>query len=164
MAKPNDLKLVYVLKIGYNSIGEGLYEFIFAKNIDKLLEEDTIEELMWDQSPASSKDNALPPTDELIDSIYSLKTLNFDLWCLHEANDRPYMDGVYTIHCLAYEVEKDEEYEYESYETMYDEKNDSPYMVFHFGMTLEQVEDILYSRDIILDNGSFVNSNQITTK
>lgn len=161
MAKPNELKLVYVLKIGYNSLGEGLYEFIFAKNLDALLDQDIIEDLMWDQSPASSKDNALPPTNELVDAVYSLKTLDFDLWCLHEANDRPYMDGVYTIHCLAYEQEKEEDYEYEDYETMFDEKEESPLLVFHFGMTLEQVEDLLYGRDIVLHNGSFVSSEHI---
>lgn len=153
MAKKDDLKLVYVLKIGYNSLGEGLYEFIFTKDIKKIVETDIIEELMWDQSPASSKDNALPPTEELVDEVYSLKTKAFDLWCLHEANDRAYIDGVYTIHCLAYEQEIQQDYEFDDYESMFEDEDseDSPLLVFHFGMTYQDVSELLYARDIILD-------------
>lgn len=153
MAKKDDLKLVYVLKIGYNSLGEGLYEFIFSKNIQKLTETDVIEELRWDQSPASSKDNGIPPTDDLVDEIYSLKTKEFDLWCLHEANDRAYIDGVYTIHCLAYEQEIEEDYEFDDYDSMFDgnEADDNLLLVFHFGMTYQDVSELLYARDIVLN-------------
>jgi GDP-L-fucose synthase len=33
------LKLIFVLKIGYNSKGEGLYEFIFSKDVARICEE-----------------------------------------------------------------------------------------------------------------------------
>jgi hypothetical protein len=61
------LKLIYVLKIGYNSKDEGLYEFIFS------LDETTIdmEGWCWDIVPAC--DNAMPPTEEFINAIFSLK-------------------------------------------------------------------------------------------
>lgn len=152
MSKNDNLKLVYVLKIGNNSKGEGLYEFIFSKDIEILLSQQNIEDWMWDQSPASSPDNALVPDEEFIDKTLELKTKKFDLWCLHEANDRSYMDGVHTIHCLAYEVEKEND-GYSDYESMFEsDKDDQPLLVFHFGMSLKQVEDMLLSRDIIFQN------------
>ena len=59
------LKLIYVLKIGYNSKDEGLYEFIFSlddSNID-------VDGWVWDKVPAC--DNAMPPTAEYIEKIIS---------------------------------------------------------------------------------------------
>jgi hypothetical protein len=158
MSKSDDLKLVYVLKIGYNSMGEGLYEFIFAKDIAPIIAEDNIKDSLWDEVPASSKDNALVPTDDMIDAIYSLKTKEFDLWCLHESNDRSYLDGVYTIHCLAYEQEIQADYEFDDYEAMFDgeEEEDTPILVFHFGMTYQDVSDLLYARDILLEKTSTI--------
>ena len=50
------LKLIYILKIGYNTKDEGLYEFIFSldhTNID-------VEGWCWDLNPAC--DNAIPPS------------------------------------------------------------------------------------------------------
>lgn len=149
MVKPNELKLVYVLKIGKNSKNEGLYEFIFSEDIAKVLE--MAEEWLWDQTPAGAPDNAEVPSPEYCDKVLELKTDKFDLECLHDSNDKSYMDGVNTIHCLAYEVEIEEDYS--SYEDMYNnDDDDSPLLVFHFGMTLEQVEDMLLSRDIIFEN------------
>lgn len=160
MAKPNDLKLVYVLKIGYNSKKEGLYEFIFAKNIDIFFEDDVYEELMWDQAPASSNENALVPDEEIIDETYALTTKEFDLWCLGSEYDGCYMDGVNTIHCLAHEQEKTDDIDFtEDYEDLFggeDTDEDLPLLVFHFGMSLKEVEDKLYERDIRLKNGEFI--------
>lgn len=150
--KPDELKLVYILKIGYNSKNEGLYEFIFSKDIDQIL--DLKEELMWDQKPASAPDNAETPDDEMVDALYELRTDKFDLFCLHESDIHSYMDGVHTIHCLAYEQEKEEDYDYES---LY-ENTDSPLLVFHFGMTFEEVADLLYERDIVLNKNSIKKS------
>lgn len=158
--KPDDLKLVFVLKVGYNTKGEGLYEFIFSKNIENILS--MKEEWEWEKSPASTTGNALPPTENYIDKIYELKTKEFNLECLHESHNHSYMDGVYTIHCLAYEADKEEDYEYDDYENMYEDNNDDlPLLVFHFGMTLNQVENILYQRDIILHDNAFKSYNNI---
>ena len=155
-----ELKLIYVHKIGYNSKKQGLYEFIFSKkptNID-------YEEWGWDVVPAC--DNAETPTDEYIDEIYSLQTDSFNLFCLHEAVDREYMHGYYNIHCLAYEQEGDDIVD--DYEGIFDELGSDPsndddtgIIVFHYGMTLKDVEKTLYERDIILRKDKFIQSKNI---
>lgn len=132
----DDLKLCYVLKIGYKSSGKGLYEFVFSKDPSSI---DT-EACGWEESPANG--NANPPAGKSIDMILSLETKKIDLICLHELNDRAYIDGYYTIHCLAYEnVESD------NHDVLYDE---TPLLVFHYGMKASEVKDLFLSRDIIL--------------
>jgi hypothetical protein len=152
------LKLIYVLKIGYNSKDEGLYEFIFSENPENI----DIEGWMWDMSPAC--DHALPPTGDYINSIVNLKTSTFDLFCLHEAVDRPYMHGYHTIHSLAYEIEKqgEENNGFTQYESIFSkEEEDAPLLVFHYGMTLARVKDLLYARKIILKNNEFVEASSM---
>ncbi len=154
------LKLIYVLKIGYNSKDEGLYEFIFSTNEANI----DMEGWCWDLTPAC--DNALAPTEEYIDEILNLKTSTFDLFCLHEAVDRPYMHGFHTIHALAYEIEKQDENnnglgQYESMFEKKDDEEDEPLLVFHYGMTLARVKDILAARKIILKNKEFVETSSI---
>jgi len=153
------LKLIYVLKIGYNSKNEGLYEFIFSSdetNVD-------IEGWCWDLVPAC--DNALPPTAEYINGIINLKTSSFDLFCLHEAVDRPYMHGYHTIHALAYEIEKQDGNNngFDQYESMFgkEQDEDETLLVFHYGMTLARVKDLLYARKIVLRDKEFVETSSI---
>jgi hypothetical protein len=153
------LKLIYVLKIGYNSKDEGLYEFIFSAdetNVD-------IEGWCWDLVPAC--DNAQPPTENYVNGIFSLKTSSFELFCLHEAVDRPYMHGYHTIHALAYETEKDADDSnsgFDQYEKIFDKsEEDVPLLVFHYGMTLARVKDLLYARKIILKDKEFIESSSI---
>ena len=155
MEKNNLLKLIYIHKIGYNTRNQGLYEFIFSKNPTNI----DYETWGWDLSPAC--DNAQPPTEDYYDEVYPLQTDSFDLFCLHEAVDREYMHGYYNIHCLAYEIEKEDNYE-DDYENIFDgfggnsEKEELPLLVFHYGMTLQDVEDKLYERDIILKKDKFI--------
>lgn len=151
------LKLIYVLKIGYNSKDEGLYEFIFSydeTNVD-------IEGWCWDLTPACN--NALPPTENFINGIFNLKTSTFDLFCLHEAADRPYMHGFHTIHALAYETEKQNADGFNQYESMFEnqEEEETPLLVFHYGMTLARVKDLLYAKKIILKDKEFVETSSI---
>lgn len=154
------LKLIYINKIGYNAKGEGVYEFIFSydeTNID-------MEAWCWDMSPAC--DNATPPTEEYINAIFNLKTNSFDLFCLHEAVDREYMHGYYTIHALAYEIEKQDENGNSGasdYSKMFenDNEDDESPLVFHYGMTLAKVKDLLNARKIILKNNDFVETSSI---
>jgi hypothetical protein len=153
----NNLKLIYVLKIGYNAKDEGLYEFIFSldpTNID-------VEAWMWDISPACN--NADPPTEEYIDAIFNLKTSSFDLFCLHEAVDREYMHGYHTIHALAYETERQIETSgYSDYEQMFESDNDdTPLLVFHYGMTLKKIKALLDFRKIILKGNEFVETSSL---
>lgn len=153
----DNLRLIYVLKIGYNAKDEGLYEFIFSSdptNID-------VEGWMWDISPACN--NAYPPTEDYIDAIFNLKTSTFDLYCLHEAVDREYMHGYHTIHALAYETEKQVDDSISDYEQMFESDNeDFPLLVFHYGMTLKKVKTLLDVRKIILKGNEFVEVSSLT--
>lgn len=151
----NELKLIYVLKIGYTSKGDGLYEFIFSKdesNID-------YKEWCWDVSPAC--DNASPPTEDYVDLIINLKTSSFNLFCLHEAVDREYMHGYHTIHALAYEIDGDNSIN--NYESMFDnnDNDEFPLLVFHYGMTLKKIKELLEPRKIILNDNEFVHTSTI---
>jgi hypothetical protein len=152
------LKLIYILKIGYNSKNEGLYEFIFSDdetNVD-------IEGWCWDLVPAC--DNAMPPTEDFIDAVFNLKTSTFDLFCLHEAVDREYMHGYHTIHALAYEIDKldDGNNGHDQYDSMFNKsEEDAPLLVFHYGMTLTRVKDLLYARKIVLKDKDFIESSSI---
>lgn len=146
--------LIYVLKIGYNSKGEGLYEFIFSDDITNI----DPEGWCWDLSPAC--DNATPPTDDYVTKILNLKTDKFDLTCLHEAVDREYMHGYHTIHALAYESEKEND-GFDSYDDMFSEDSDVPLLVFHYGMSLDKIIDLLEPRNIILRNNEFIESSKI---
>lgn len=152
------LKLIFILKIGYNSKDEGLYEFVFSIDPTNI----EIEDWCWDMSPAC--DNAMPPTEDYINGVFSLKTKSFDLFCLHEAVDREYMHGYHTIHALAYEIEIEDENGRgaSDYEKMFEGENDDvPLLVFHYGMSLAKVKDMLSARKIILKNNEFVETSSI---
>ena len=153
--KDEDLKLIYVLKIGYNTKGEGQYEFVFSideTNID-------FEKWCWDLDPAC--DNADPPEEGYINGIYTLKTDAFDLFCLHEATDREYMHGYHGIHALAYEIPYEGDADgFDEFEDMFDQ-DDSPLLVFHYGMALTQIKEMLYERKIILRGTEFLESSKV---
>ena len=154
----DELKLIYVLKVGYNSKGEGLYEFIFSKDETNI----NVDEWGWDITPAC--DNAFPPTEDYIDKVIALKTSSFDLFCLHEAVDREYMHGYHTIHALAYEIipenEEDEEGS-NDFAFNVDEHDEAPLLVFHYGMSLNQIMDLFSERKIILEKNCFIETKNI---
>ena len=144
------LKLIYVHKTGYNYKNEGLYEFIFSNDENNI----DVEAWCWDLSPAC--DNALPPSDDYVNLVINLKTSNFELFCLHEAVDRPYIHGLYTIHALAYEIES----EYSNDDEIYSDE-EIPILVFHYGMPLSRIKDILYTKKLILNKNEFVEATTI---
>lgn len=161
------LKLIYVLKIGKNTNREGMYEFIFSKDPTNI----NVTGWNWDQTPAFEHKHLTVPDHEHIDHIISLQTKDFELICLHDATDRPYMHGYHLIHALAYEddgsMEKgnfDFENEYvNDYEDLF-ENNDNdemPLLVFHYGTSLRQVEEKFYERSIMLHDNKFVKSSTI---
>ena len=158
----NELKLIYVLKVGKNSKGEGIYEFIFSDDIENI----DVEMWNWDMSPASEQGAATIPDPECIKAVYSLTTKEFALFCLHNANDRPYIHGYHLIHALAYEDEDDEDINNDDdFEDLIDnDKSEIPLLVFHYGMTIKAVEDKLYERNIILKNDKFINTSSIINK
>jgi hypothetical protein len=138
MCEKDDLKLIYVLKVGQNTKKENIFEFIFSKdesNID-------YKKWGWDVHPAC--DNANPPSEDYIDEIVTIKTDEFDLFCLHDATDREYLHGYYNIHALAYEWEDEENMDL--YPSLEDDIE--PILVFLYGMSFNVVKDLLYSRNI----------------
>lgn len=148
-------KLIYVLKIGYNSKYEGLYEFIFSlddANVD-------VQGWCWDLTPAC--DNAMPPTEEFINKTVSLKTSAFNLTCLHENVQYPYVYGYHTIHALAFECELDDAHASDGYQELIEGADDIPLLVFHYGMTLDKVKDLLNTRKIILKNNEFIDVSSV---
>jgi hypothetical protein len=156
----DDLKLIYVLKIGYNTKGEGLYEFVFSEdetNVD-------VEDWLWELSPAS--EHAEPPNPDFVDRIFHLKTKAFNLVCLHESYDRPYVHGYHGIIALAYEDIDNEIESPDGFDPddMFGEAedDDDPVVVFHYGVTLTQVKDILYQKKIILKGNDFIGSSSVS--
>lgn len=125
--------LVYVHKIGNNHKDEGFYEFIFSDNPYNV----DIEEWGWDQRPALN--NAIPPYEEYITKVLTLKISRFQFTVLHRQTMFTYMDGFDRVVALAWEEENEEM-----------EMDGIKRLVFHYGDTLEDVENKLYSRDIVL--------------
>lgn len=138
-----DLKLIYVHKVGYNAKGYGLFEFIFSTDHTRI----DSSAFGWDRSPAC--DNAETPTEGYYDAIYTVTLKEFDLFCLHEAYDREYMHGYHNIHALAYETELETDAR-SSYDKMFndDDTDDLPLLVFHYGMSLKDVSELFYSRNV----------------
>jgi hypothetical protein len=154
----NALKLIYVLKIGYNSKYEGIYEFIFSTDETHI----DIEAWCWDLIPACQ--NAQPPTEEYVSKIINLKTNKFNLFCLHEDTSRPYMHGYHTIHALAYETDEGgptDDNGFDQFDEILGEQEELPLLVFHYGMTLTKVKELLNARKIILKNNEFIESSSI---
>lgn len=162
MKTDDNLKLIYVLKIGVNSKNEGMYEFIFSKKINDI-NKFVYDEWYWSDNPAI--DFKTLPNKEYIDKVLTLKTNLFELICLHEADDRPYVHGVHLIHAIAYENEEFEPVDDDGYSEKYDDLFDGidegeqedtyldeeePLLVFHYGMSLLDVKDRLYSKNIVL--------------
>lgn len=140
-----NLRLIYVLKVGQNTKKENIFEFIFSNDETNI----NYREWGWDLSPAC--DNATPPTEEYIDKISTIKTNEFDLFCLHDAVDREYMHGYYTIHALAYEIEhtdNDDAFFGLGSDLYGDDEDVPPLLVFLYGMSYNVVKDLLYSRNI----------------
>lgn len=156
----NDLKLIYVLKVGKNSKGEIIYEFIFSKDIENI----DVEMWNWDQSPAIEHKDFTVPEPEYVDGVFSLVTKDFVLNCLCDAMDRPYIHGYHNIHALAYEDEDSEELSennFSDYEEMFGDKDEMPLLVFHYGMKFKDVEDKLYERNIIIKDNKFINTSSL---
>lgn len=125
--------LIYIHKIGSNHKEEGFYEFLFSKNPYNV----DIEEWGWNLRPAST--NALPPSEDYISKVLTLKISRFQFTVLHQQTLFTYMDGFDKVVALAWE-EENEELEMDGVKRL----------VFHYGDSVQDVEDKLYSRDIIL--------------
>jgi hypothetical protein len=118
--------LVFVNGLGANYKGNKTYEFVFSKTDDVWGED-------WDTNPANGN-----PTTPDINEIEKVGVLNregiemelvqnSDFFCMKDAVDR--------VVALAWEEDKDIENR----------------LVFHYGMTEQEVKDKLYEKDIILE-------------
>ena len=118
--------LVFVNGLGANYKGNKTYEFVFSKDNDVWGDD-------WDTMPANGN-----PTTPNIDEIEKVGVLNregiemelvqnSDFFCMKDAVDK--------VVALAWEEDKDLENR----------------LVFHYGMTEQEVKDKLYEKDIILE-------------
>jgi hypothetical protein len=118
--------LVFVNGLGANYKGNKTYEFVFSKTDDVWGED-------WDTNPANGN-----PTTPDINEIEKVGVLNregiemelvqnSDFFCMKDAVDK--------VVALAWEEDKDIENR----------------LVFHYGMTEQEVKDKLYEKDIILE-------------
>jgi hypothetical protein len=118
--------LVFVNGLGANYKGNKTYEFVFSKTDDVWGDD-------WDTNPANGN-----PTTPDINEIEKVGVLNregiemelvqnSDFFCMKDAVDR--------VVALAWEEDKDIENR----------------LVFHYGMTEQEVKDKLYEKDIILE-------------
>lgn len=124
------MKLIFVNKVGKNWQDEFIYEFIFSNSIDDVDGED------WDSYPANSLPSA--PNREFIDKVGTLVTpINFDL--IQNSTSFSFWDAVDGLISMAWE-------NIEGYEEYPEER-----LYFHFGDDLKDVEDKLYSKDLILN-------------
>jgi hypothetical protein len=139
MSEKDDLKLIYILKVGQNTKKENIFEFIFSKD------ESNVDYKKWGWDILPANENADPPSEDYIDEIVTIKTDEFNLFCLHDATDREYLHGYYNIHALAYEWEDEEN---ENLYPILDEDDIEPILVFLYGMSFNVVKVILYSRNI----------------
>jgi hypothetical protein len=118
--------LVFVNGLGANYKGNKTYEFVFSKTDDVWGDD-------WDTNPANGN-----PTTPDINEIEKVGVLNregiemelvqnSDFFCMKDAVDK--------VVALAWEEDKDIENR----------------LVFHYGMTEQEVKDKLYEKDIILE-------------
>ena len=118
--------LVFVNGLGANYKGNKTYEFIFSKTDDVWGDD-------WDTNPANG--NPTTPDMNEIEKVGVLNregiemelVQNSDFFCMKDAVDR--------VVALAWEEDKDIENR----------------LVFHYGMTEQEVKDKLYEKDIILE-------------
>lgn len=133
-----DLKLIYVHKVGETATKENIYDFIFSKSPESI----DADSWGWNQSPACN--NASAPDD--YDHLVEIRLKGITLICLHDAVDREYLHGYYNIHALAYEDifsdNNSEDDEYESNET------DDELLVFHYGVTYQTIYEKFFLRNI----------------
>jgi hypothetical protein len=118
--------LVFVNGLGSNYRGNKIYEFIFSEN-NEVWGDD------WDTVPANGN-----PTSPNINEIKKVGVLNredIDMELIQNSDFFCMKDAVDKVIALAWESDKD-----------IDDR-----IVFHYGMTEQEVKDRLYEKDIILE-------------
>ena len=118
--------LVFVNGLGPNYKGNKIYEFVFSSSLEIWGDD-------WDSEPANG--NPTPPDTEEIKKVGVLNRDGIDMELIQNSDFFCMKDAIDNVVALAWENDSDK-----------DER-----LVFHFGMTEQQVKDKLYEKDIILE-------------
>jgi hypothetical protein len=118
--------LVFVNGLGSNYRGNKIYEFIFSDN-NEVWGDD------WDTNPANG--NPTSPEIEKIRRVGVLNREDIEMELIQNSDFFCMKDAVDNVIALAWESDRDIE----------------DRLVFHYGMTEEEVKDKLYEKDIILE-------------
>ncbi len=120
------MTLIFVNELGSNYKGDNIYEFIFSDLDDVYGEE-------WDSEVSSRK--PLPPNVEFIKKVGILKNSEINLELIQNSDFFGMYDSVDGIIALAWE---------KTYQNKYKR------LVFKYGDSIEEVENKLYERDVVL--------------
>lgn len=120
--------LTYINPLNKNYKGEVIYEFIFSNSVEINFGSD------WDCNPASSGLITPPPIED-IKKVGVLNTTKIELDLAIQSEYFSMYDCVENILALGWEKES---------------PLDEVRLVFHFGETIDSVNNKLYSRDIVL--------------
>jgi len=122
--------LIYINELGPNYKGQNIYEFIFGNELKDVWGAD------WESEPANG--NPTPPNTDLVKKVGVIKkdglafelSQNSDFFSMSDAMDK--------IIALGWESLDEKEIE-------------ESRLVFHFGESIESIENKLYDREIVLD-------------
>jgi hypothetical protein len=125
----NDLYLIYVHEIGFDHEDKYFYEFIFSDDVDNIDDDEN----GWDSYPASG--NPTPPHADIVKQVGKVELLN-NLIVAQNNEQFSMWDATDGVIPLAWEnIDGLEEYPENR-------------LVFPFGISLTEVNDKLYERDI----------------
>jgi hypothetical protein len=131
--EPEEVNLGFIRLIGEENDGYYRYEFIFTDNIDEFWGEE------FNQKPACLVNN-LVPSDEYITEIHIVK-MKIKLELLQDNCCFAYSDGMDGIISIAWEDISE-----------YDEFPEDGRIFFRFGESLEEVENKLAMKNILMLN------------
>ena len=120
------MRLVYVNSLGPNFRGDNIYELIFSDLDDVYGEE-------WDSEISNGKPT--PPMVEFIKKVGVLKNSEIELELIQNSDFFGMYDAVDGVIALGWEKNVN---------------STQVRLVFHYGNSLEEVENKLYERDIVL--------------
>ncbi len=130
------LRLIFVNKIGLDVYGKNHYEFVFSKS-----DLNSVQGENWENFPANGE--PYPPHKKFIENVGTLKTDKFELDVIQESGFFGMDDSKDGIIALSWEKYKDND----------NEDNidiDDKRLIFHYGELETSVTEKLYSRDIQL--------------
>ena len=122
--------LIFINELGPNYKKENIYEFIFSENLEELWGDE------WDSVPAHGKPG--PPEVLYIEKVGALSQSTIKLELVQNSDYFGMEHALDKIISLGWEIFEEG--------VIGDDR-----LVFHFGEKLEEVENKLYARDLILD-------------